>query len=86
MTVTFGPHEFDNVRYDERGDVLYLSVGEPEEAADSLLTPEGHVLRYDETNQIIGITVINAKWLWERDGTLSVSFPITADDLAVAFG
>jgi hypothetical protein len=33
----------------------------------------------------IGITVINAKWLWERDGSLSVSFPIAADDLALAF-
>ena len=67
MTVNIGPHEFDHVRYDQRGDVLYLSIGEPREAADSLVTPEGHVLRYDDTNRIIGITFINAKWLTDQD-------------------
>lgn len=85
VTVQVGPHTFDHVRYDERGDVLYLSIGEPREAADGVVTPEGHVLRYDDTNAVIGITVINAKWLWERDGSLNVSFPIQAEDLALAF-
>jgi uncharacterized protein YuzE len=85
MTVRIGLLEFDHVNYDARRDVLYLSIGEPREAADSLVTPEGHVLRYDEDNAIIGITLINAKWLTERDGTVNVSLPIPAQDLAPAF-
>jgi uncharacterized protein YuzE len=85
MTVRVGLLEFDHVVYDHRGDVLYLSVGEPTEAADSLVTPEGHVLRYDRGNAIVGITFVNAKWLTERDGVLNISFPVPAQDLAPAF-
>jgi uncharacterized protein YuzE len=85
MTVRVGLLEFDHVVYDHRGDVLYLSVGEPQEAADSLVTPEGHVLRYDEGNSIIGITFVNAKWLSDRDGALKLSLPVPAQDLAPAF-
>jgi uncharacterized protein YuzE len=58
VTVRVGLLEFDHVVYDERGDVLYLSSGEPQEAADSLVTPEGHVLCYDDSNAIIGVTFI----------------------------
>ena len=34
MTITIGTIEFDHVDYDADGDVLYLSVGEPREAAE----------------------------------------------------
>jgi uncharacterized protein YuzE len=84
MTVLIGPHEFDHVRYDARRDVLYLSIGEPQEAADSLLTPEGHVIRLDSTRNVIGLTIINAKWLTERD-QVSISLPVSVQDLAPAF-
>lgn len=84
MTVQIGPHEFDHVRYDARRDVLYLSIGEPQEAADSLLTPEGHVLRFNADRQVIGLTIINAKWLTERD-EVSISMPVFVDDLTPAF-
>jgi uncharacterized protein YuzE len=63
MTVTIGHLTFDNATYDERGDILYLHVGERQAAADSEETPEGHVLRFDATGKIIGLTIINAKWL-----------------------
>jgi uncharacterized protein YuzE len=90
VSIHIGPHEFNHVRYDEQGDVLYLAVDEPREAADSVLTAEGHVVRYDEANEIIGITLINAKWLLERDGWLSVSVPssvgASAEELESAFG
>jgi len=84
MTVQIGPHEFDHVRYDARRDVLYLSIGEPQEAADSLLTPEGHVIRFNADRQVIGLTIINAKWLTERD-EVSISMPVFVDDLTPAF-
>jgi uncharacterized protein YuzE len=85
MTVQIGPMEFDHVVYDAKRDVLYLSVGEPREAADSLVTSEGHVLRYGIDNTIIGITLINAKWLTERDGTIHLSLPVEVQDLTPAF-
>lgn len=85
MTINVGHWSFDHVVYDTKGDVLYLAMGEPREAADQVLTQEGHVLRYDADGALIGITLVNAKWLAERDGVLNVSFPIPADELVPAF-
>ncbi len=75
MNVAIGHLSFDNASYDAEGDVLYLSVGEPQAAADSEETPEGHVLRFDAAGKIIGLTIINAKWLLARDGELTVTLP-----------
>jgi uncharacterized protein YuzE len=75
MTVKIGPLTFDHASYDEQGDVLYLHIGQRQAAADSEQTPEGHVLRFDATGKIIGLTIINAKWLLERDGELIVTLP-----------
>jgi hypothetical protein len=41
MTVTIGSLTFDHASDDARGDVLYLHVGDPQEAAGSEETPEG---------------------------------------------
>lgn len=75
MTVRIGHLSFENATYDEQGDVLYLHVGERQAAADSEETPEGHVLRLDATGRIIGLTIINAKWLLDRDGEIAVTLP-----------
>ena len=75
MSVHLGPYTFDHVSYDADGDVLYLSIGEPRDAADSEETPEGHIVRYDDQEQIIGLTLGNAQWLLDRDGSLSITFP-----------
>jgi uncharacterized protein YuzE len=83
MTVQVGPHEFDHIRYDARRDVLYLSVGKPQAAADSLVTPEGHVVRFDAQREVIGITIINAKWLTERN-EVSISLPVFVQNLEPA--
>lgn len=42
MTVTIAGTTFDQHEYDERGDVLYLSVGDPREPTRTIATPEGH--------------------------------------------
>jgi uncharacterized protein YuzE len=73
--IHLGPYTFDDVVYDARGDVLYMSIGKPRPAADSPPTPEGHIVRFDANDELIGVTIVNAKWLLERDGTLSVTFP-----------
>jgi uncharacterized protein YuzE len=88
MTVHVGPYEFDHVSYDSDGDVLYLRRSERQEAAETFSTPEGHAVRMDENGEVIGITIVDAKWLLERDGKITVTVPslieTNADDLAEA--
>jgi uncharacterized protein YuzE len=89
MIVHIGPYEFDDVDYDAESDVLYLSVGEPQPAADSEETPEGHIVRYDEHDRVIGITIVGAAALVDQDGHVSLTLPrrsVTADphELAAA--
>jgi hypothetical protein len=75
VTVTIGPLVFDHADYDVEGDVLYLHVGAPQDA-EGEETPEGHVLRFEPgTQRIVGLTVINARWLLDRDGHLTVTIP-----------
>ncbi len=84
MSIVVGGVSFDRVVYDDIADVLYLTVGqEPVRAADALATPEGHVVRYAETGEIVGITFVNAKWLSEKEGELAL-FRVPSDDLAMA--
>lgn len=66
MIVHVGPYEFDHVSYDSDGDVLYLRRGERQEAAETFSTPEGHAVRMDESRELVGITIVNAKWLAKR--------------------
>ncbi len=75
MSVTIDNLTFDHSSYDEHGDVLYLHRGEPQEAAESESTPEGHVVRFDTDGRIIGLTIINARWLLERDRKLQITLP-----------
>lgn len=83
-----GSHEFDDVVYDAVGDVLYMHKGKPVPAAKTLASPEGHAVMLSAAGEIIGITVVNAKWLAERDGQITVSIPerleTSASDLAPA--
>lgn len=75
MTVRIGHHKFDDVSYDANGDVLYLSAGTPAEADAGDGTPEGHFVRFDEDGRVIGVTLVNARWLIDRDGKLTVTLP-----------
>ncbi|MDA8069491.1 MAG: DUF2283 domain-containing protein [Actinomycetota bacterium] len=88
LNIRIGPLTFDHADYDADGDVLYLHVGSPQHG-EGEETPEGHVLRFAPgTQKIIGLTVINARHLLNRDGRLIVTVPETveasADDLAAA--
>jgi hypothetical protein len=63
-------------------------MGAPQ-AGEGEETPEGHVLRFAPgTQRIVGLTIINAKHVLDRDGRLVVTVPETveasADDLAPA--
>lgn len=67
--------DFDHLHYDDRGDVLYLSVGEPREAADAFETPEGHNIEYDKQGRVIGLVLYGVRHALDRDGELSLTWP-----------
>lgn len=75
MSVTIAGITFDSHEYDDRGDVLYLSVGPPREAARTIATPEGHAVDYDESGAVIGMVLVNVRFLLERDGAVTVTVP-----------
>ncbi len=88
MTVRIGNLTFDHATYDARGNVLYLHVGEQQPASESLGTPEGHAVRYNESGDVIGLTIVNARWLLDSDGKITITIPeridVSADALAPA--
>jgi uncharacterized protein YuzE len=82
--VTIAGITFDRVSYDHEGDVLYLHVGEPSSAVDFDGTPEGHHTRYGPDGSLVGLTIVNARWLLENEGEIVVTLPeqtVRATDL-----
>lgn len=75
MTITIGSSTFDNVLYDADVDVLYLHIGEPSTAVDFDESPEGHALRFDADGRLVGVTIVNAKSLIDRDGEIAITVP-----------
>lgn len=75
MIVTIAGINFDQHEYDERGDVLYLSVGLPRESSRTIATPEGHAVDYDESGAVIGMVLVNVRFLLDRDGAVTVTIP-----------
>jgi len=85
MTLTIGSVTFDRASYDQDADVLYLSVGDPGKAVDFDESAEGHALRYDADGRLVGLTIVGAGRLLERNGAIVVTPPqlrIERDDLA----
>jgi uncharacterized protein YuzE len=75
LMTRIGNHEFDRERYDPESDVLYLSRGPEQPAGTTFATPEGHAVRLDDAGEVIGLTIVNAKWLLDRDDKLVVTIP-----------
>jgi uncharacterized protein YuzE len=75
MTVTIAGIAFDEHEYDERGDVLYLSIGSPRQPHRTIATPEGHAIDYDESGAVIGMVLVNVRHLLQRDGMLTLTVP-----------
>lgn len=88
MSITIAGTSFENHHYDQRGDVLYLSVADYEgPPAKASSTPEGHNVEYDETGRVVGMTLTNVSWLLDRDGEITITLPtghVSSDDLAQA--
>jgi uncharacterized protein YuzE len=77
MSVTVADVEFDRVTYDEDADVLYLHIGDPNDAVEFDESPEGHHLRFDAAGHLVGITIVRPRWLLENDGKVTISLPET---------
>jgi hypothetical protein len=78
--------------YESTGDVLYLSSGQDDKRGAAQETPEGHAVRLSADGQITHITLINARWLLDRDGELVATLRdgrqlrLLAPDLAALLG
>lgn len=49
------------MHYDAEADVLYVNFARPSVAADSELTDDDVIIRYDEHDQVIGYTILHAQ-------------------------
>ncbi len=86
-----GGISFERGNYDAENDVLYLGRTPSNKASWGEGTIEGHGVHFNDDGEVIRLTIINAKWLLERDGHLKITFPIprevriSADELSPAF-
>jgi uncharacterized protein YuzE len=87
MNFTLAGITFDQVVYDEDGDVLYLHVGDPSTAVDFDESPEGHAIRFDAQGNVVGITLVRPRHLMELGEPVVVTIPtperITVDAVAL---
>ena len=79
------------VDYDAEGRRPFYLIGCGRHQTDSQtlrFTPEGHGVRYDSKGEVIGVTIINARRIIERDGYLTITLPhsvrVDAGQLAAA--
>jgi uncharacterized protein YuzE len=76
MSIRIAGHEFAHATYDEPGDVLYLrNDAGASDAPVTYGTPEGHAVRVDAAGRVVGLTIVNARWLVERDGEIAITIP-----------
>ena len=75
MSVSIGGIEFDRVNYYSEGDVLYLWAGEPRKPAYDDASPEGHYLQFGENGALIAVTIVNARWILEHEGKITITLP-----------
>ena len=86
MSVIIAGNSFSHHHYDPRGDVLYLGVeGYEGPPASAFATSEGHNIEYNAGGRVVGMTLVNVRWLLDRDGKLTITWPagqLSADELA----
>ena len=75
MIVEVDGIKFDNNTYYSDGDVLYLHVGASTTAVDWDETPEGVHTRWGADGRLVGLTIVNARKMLERDGKIVISLP-----------
>jgi len=82
VSIAIGALSFEYADYDGENDVLYLHVGDPQ-VGEGEETPEGHIVRYAPgTSRVVGLTVLGAQQLLDRDGHLAITVPETVETTA----
>jgi uncharacterized protein YuzE len=71
--IKVGDWFFDSAEYDAESDVLYLSIGEPRPGVGEQ-TPEGHIVRFDETGEFCGVTLVGVREKLDK-GALDLTLP-----------
>jgi uncharacterized protein YuzE len=74
VSLRAGPYTFSHVTYDPPSDVLYASIDRPRRGRREM-TPEEHVLRFDERGEFFGIILVGPHEQMEREGGVFVSLP-----------
>jgi len=72
VTLRIGPHTFDRVVYDAASDVIYAATGGFDSAAKER-TPEDHFLLLDEAGELTGVTLMEPRARYERDGAVHLT-------------
>ena len=66
------------------------TLGTPAAAVEFDESPEGHALRYDAGGHLVGVTIVNARWLLEQDEQVTITLPkpirVDRNALAAAIG
>lgn len=78
MSLKIAGIEFANHDYDERGDVLYVDVDGYDGSKfspHSWASPEGHGIEFDEEHRVIAMTLVNVRWLIDREGEFRITWP-----------
>lgn len=57
--------------------VLYLAAGDHSQAVEFEETPEGHALRYGADGASVGMTIVNARRLLDKHGSVRITLPET---------
>lgn len=74
MSLRAGPYTFSHVTYDPPSDVLYASIGPPVPGTTEV-TPEEHLLQFDARGHFAGVTLMNPRAQFEREGAVFISLP-----------
>lgn len=64
---------FDRYHYDEVADTLCFHTGPTAWAVDFDETTEDHLMRFDRRGKLLSLTILNARWHLDRDGTIDVT-------------
>ena len=70
MNITLANQTFDHASYDAERDVLYLRATRGGSTARTDASPEDHALRYEAESNLVGLTIVNARGLLERNGAI----------------
>ena len=55
--------------------MLYLHHGDSSRAVDFDASPEGHALRFDGRGSLVGVSILNARWLLDHEGEIRITVP-----------